>query len=126
MRTTLVLAVSLLLASTALGHARLTASTPADGGTLAADSATVTLSFSEPLQPRFSDFSLHFLGENADAEATRGNRLPRQAPDVDPSRSRVDLALPDASEPGWYLLDWEVLAEDGHTTRGKLRFQYQP
>lgn len=126
MRGKLILVVCALLASEVSGHARLTESRPVDGGTLAADRATVTLTFSEPLQPRFSDFALHFLGENASAPGTRENRLPRQAPTADPTRSLIEVALPDTAAPGWYLLDWEVLAEDGHTTSGKLRFEFRP
>ncbi len=126
MRGKLFIVVSMLLASEVLSHARLTESMPAEGGTLSADNATITLSFSEALQPRFSDFAVHFLGEHADAAGTRDNRLPRQAPEVDSSRSLIELSLPPTSEPGWYLLDWEVLAEDGHTTSGKLRFQLRP
>ncbi|MCC5872439.1 MAG: copper resistance protein CopC [Gammaproteobacteria bacterium] len=126
MRGKLILVFCVLLVSEALGHARLTDSSPAEGGTLSADPATVSLIFSEPLQPRFSDFALHFLGEEAEAAGTRDNRLPRQAPEVDPSRSRVEVALPTDASPGWYLLDWEVLAEDGHTTSGKLRFEFRP
>jgi len=123
MRGKLILAVAVLLASETLGHARLTESSPAEGGTLAVDDATISLSFTEPVQPRFSDFALHFLGESADAAATRDNRLPRQTPSVDRARSRIEVSLPASTAPGWYLLDWEVLAEDGHTTGGKLRFQ---
>lgn len=123
MRRKLILAVTLLLAGEVMGHARLAESRPAEGGTLPVDDATISLIFTEPVQPRFSDFALHFLGENADAAATRDNRLPRQTPSVDRERSLIEVSLPTSTAVGWYLLDWEVLAEDGHTTGGKLRFQ---
>lgn len=123
MRAKLILALSVVFASEALGHARLTESRPVEGGTLPVDEATISLSFTEPVQPRFSDFALHFLGEHADAEATQDNRLPRQTPIVERSRRLIEVSLPASTAAGWYLLDWEVLAEDGHTTGGKLRFQ---
>lgn len=126
MRGKLFLAVCVLLAGEATGHARLAESNPAEGGSLPIGGATIALSFTEAVQPRFSDFALHFLGEDAEAAATRDNRLPRQTPSVAASRSLIELSLPPNAEPGWYLLDWEVLAEDGHTTSGKLRFQIRP
>ena len=126
MRGKLFLVVCVLLAGEASSHARLAESHPAEGGALNLENATISLNFTEAVQPRFSDFALHFLGENAKAEATRDNRLPRQTPSVDPSRSLIEVSLPPAAAPGWYLLDWEVLAEDGHTTSGKLRFQLRP
>lgn len=115
----------LLLSPHSVGHARLTGSDPADGGRLDADASTVVLTFSEAIQPRFSDFALHFLGSDRDTESSAANRLPRQAADVDGARQRVALPLPEDAEDGWYLLDWEVLAEDGHTTRGTVQFEVQ-
>lgn len=126
MRGTLILVVAVMLAGEALGHARLTESRPAEGGTLPGTDASISLTFTEPVQPRFSDFALHFLGADPDAAATRDNRLPRQTPSVNRERSLIEVSLPPSSAAGWYLLDWEVLAEDGHTTGGKLRFQIRP
>lgn len=115
-----------LACSLALGHARLSSSTPADGEVLATDAEAVTLRFTEAIQPRFSDFALHYLGTQEAGEAHRDNRLPRGTPHVDGDRRVVEVAIPEDAQPGWYLLDWEVLAEDGHTTRGTVRFSIEP
>ena len=115
-----------LVATMAFGHARLTDTTPLEGGTIDADARAVTLHFSEPIQPRFSDFAVHYLGDDPEAAVDAGNRLARQEPILDGARRQADVPLPASAEPGWYALDWEVLADDGHTTGGTLRFQMAP
>ena len=115
-----------LLSVTATAHTRLTGSTPPDGGDLPAGARAVTLEFSEAVQPRFSDFALHFVGDAADAAPSAENQLPRQEPIVDPARKQVDLPLPETPRAGWYVLAWEVLAEDGHRLQGTLRFRIAP
>ena len=107
----------------AFGHTRLLESAPADGQHLADDAGVLTLIYSEPIQPRFSDFALHYLGEVQDTTATPGNRLPRESVRVDDVRRHVEVLLPDDLPAGWYALDWAVLADDGHRIDGTLRFQ---
>jgi copper resistance protein C len=119
-------AIVALFCAQGVAHTRLVDSLPSEGGVFDVGAGVVTLRFSEPIQPRFSDFSLHFLGAEAEAAATAGNRLPRLVPRVDGTRRRIDAPLPDSREPGWYALDWKVLAEDGHTIGGTLRFQVLP
>lgn len=123
MRTIVLFAALVLVSAQALGHARLVGSVPEDGATLRAGTDTITLRFSEAIQPRFSDFALHHLGDDAATPPSRDNRLPRQTPAVDAAAQAVEVPVPDTPRPGWYLLDWEVLAEDGHTTSGTLRFK---
>ena len=113
----------LLLAGQALGHASLVESEPRDGGTLDRADEVVVLRYSEGIQPRFSDFALHFLGDDDEAALTHDTRLPRITPEVADRNRVVSVPLPDDAADGWYALDWEVLAEDGHTTSGTLRFR---
>lgn len=113
----------ILLSSQAFGHARLSSSEPEDGGRVEPGSEHIRLHFSEPLQPRFSAFSLHFLGTDATAEASESNRLRRPEPVIDAARQQVDIPLPPSAQAGWYVIDWQVLADDGHTTSGTLRFE---
>ena len=96
---------------------------PQDGGTLDRADEVVVLRYSEGIQPRFSDFALHFLGDDDEAALTHDTRLPRIAPEVADRNRVVSVPLPDDAADGWYALDWEVLAEDGHTTSGTLRFR---
>lgn len=126
MRTILLWSLLALVTHQALGHARLTHSEPAEGGSLPVSQGKVTLLFSEAIQPRFSDFVFHFLGQAAQGSADNANRLPRPEPSFDGTRQQVTLSLPDSAQPGWYVLDWEVLAVDGHSTGGTLRFVLTP
>jgi methionine-rich copper-binding protein CopC len=107
-------------------HTRLTSSVPADGEVLPAGAHAVTLEFSEAVQPRFSDFALHFVGDAADAAPSADNRVARQEPVIDAARKRVAVPLPETPQAGWYVLDWEVLAEDGHRLEGTLLFRIAP
>lgn len=113
----------LLFTGHALGHATLVESQPDDGATLERADEAVVLRYSEGIQPRFSDFAVHFLGDDKAAALTHDNRLPRAAPEVTDRNQVVRVALPENAADGWYALDWEVLAEDGHTTSGTLRFR---
>jgi methionine-rich copper-binding protein CopC len=115
-----------MLCATAAAHTRLIGSVPPDGAELPAGARAVTLEFSEPVQPRFSDFAVHFVGTAADAAPSADNRLPGQEPVVDAARRRVDVPLPGTPQAGWYVLAWEVLADDGHRIEGNLRFRIAP
>lgn len=126
MRALPLFVVLAVLSSQSLGHARLSSSVPADGEVLAAEANAITLQFTEAIQPRFSDFALHYLGTRPDGEPDRDNRLPRETAVADAARQVIEVAVPEGARPGWYLLDWEVLAEDGHTTSGTVRFQIEP
>ena len=126
MRAMLLWGLFVFGAGQAFGHARLTHSDPADGGSVPAAHAEVTLQFSEAIQPRFSDFVFHYLGQDPEASAEDGNRLPRPDRVFDETRQQVTMALSENAPAGWYVLDWEVLAVDGHTTAGTLRFLLTP
>ncbi|WP_431025527.1 copper resistance CopC family protein [Halomonas sp. H5] len=102
-----------LLAAPLWGHTRLVDSVPAPGDPLIG--ATLELGFSEAVQPRFSDFVLLH-------EAQQWRLEPR----LDDARRRVTLPLPEGLSAGTYVLDWQVLAEDGHTTAGRLEFEILP
>ncbi len=126
MRTILLWSLLAVVTGPALGHARLTHSDPAQDDALSAGQREVILQFSEAIQPRFSDFVFHYLGQDAQASADIDNRLSRPVPIYDQARQQVTLTLPMPARPGWYVLDWEVLAADGHTTGGTLRFVLAP
>lgn len=126
MRTILLWSLLALVTGQALGHARLTHSDPADGESLSANQGEVTLRFSEAIQPRFSDFVFHYLGQDPQGSTGNDKPLPRPDPIYDQTREQVTLTLPKPAQPGWYVLDWAVLAVDGHTTQGTLRFILTP
>lgn len=115
--------LALAFCSHAFGHAELTDSSPGNGTAVDASTCHVHLSYSEGIQTRFSDFSLHYLGTDQDAPIDGSNRIARPTPEPDNNGRKIGLAMPDERTPGWYAVDWEVLAEDGHTTSGVVRFQ---
>ncbi len=107
-----VLACLLALSATgiAAAHAELVESDPADGESVATP-ATLTALFSEPLSDEGSSIR---VSNAAGAEVASGGVDP-----TDDLRMLADLpALPD----GEYVARWTVRDEDGHVTRGEIRF----
>ncbi len=108
-------AVSLLLFSqSVLAHAHLKSSQPADNAVIAAAPQTLTLSFTEDIEPAFSGVTLLDAGkktiasEKAQLDAKQHNRL------------IVPLKAPLTA--GDYQVNWHVLSVDGHKTQGSYRF----
>lgn len=120
---TLCALLGLLVSPSLFAHSHLTASDPADGATVERSPEQVSLEYSEPLEVRYSTFTLHRLGSDRAAEPTAENAVeagPMRTRDGD---SAVVLPVETTLEPGWYGLGWEVLSIDGHTSQGVLRFR---
>ena len=101
----------LLGATNASAHAHLESAAPAPDSNVAAP-ATVTLHFTEALEPRFSGFEI------ADAHGARVN-----APSgvgQDPATLVATPAAPLAA--GAYTVTWHIVARDGHRMRGTYAF----
>ena len=110
----LLLASALAVPLPASAHAILVASTPADGSTLKGGHV--------PLRLRF----------NSRIDAVR-SRIALRGPDgrehvLHLAVNKVGDQLSGSAElhPGAYLLRWQVLAVDGHITRGEVRFAVAP
>ncbi len=108
---TAVAALALLaLAPAARAHAILVASQPAVGGSLPAGASTITLHYNSRVDRSRSTMTL--------IRADRGTqRLP-----VDPSGPTDQLSATAKLDPGAYTVRWQVLATDGHITRGDVPF----
>lgn len=116
MRRAALIALVLLLAlpAGALGHATLLKTTPGSSGVVNAPPQTVTLEFSEPVEPRFASVSV------TDAP---GNQLA----DGRPTAEGNTLVVPvKALGEGWYLVYWRVVSTDGHPIRGAFTFAVGP
>lgn len=109
----LILPLSLLcMTPAAKGHAILLAAKPAVGQVVQGSRVEVMLRF------------------NSRIDAQR-SRITLVDPDVKPhplpirSQSSPDSLVSEASglRPGAYVLQWQVLAADGHITRGEVRFR---
>lgn len=100
-----------LNAPAALAHAHLTASTPAAEAVVAAPK-TLSLTFSEALEPKFSGLTLAAPG---------GGGVPLS---VSASEDRRTLVATPAKPlaPGVYKAVWHAVAKDGHPMEGGYSF----
>ena len=107
----LVLSVLAMLAHTrtALGHASLIGSEPADRAVVARSPETVTLTFNEPVTP----VTLRLVGAG-------GHTI--TLTDVSAVDARLIARLPEALPRGTHLLSWRVFSADGHPVGGALTF----
>ncbi len=107
------LLVALVGAGAALAHAELVTSDPADGAVLDTSPTTITLTFSENLDPAKSSFRL--LGPDG---ATLGTGAATAA-------KAMTLEPPPLSD-GAYTIKWtSASADDGDIERGQLTFTVQ-
>lgn len=104
----------LLTATGALAHAHLQQQIPASGAQLAASPQTLTLSFSEGIEPAFSGVSV--TGPQQHAVAT--GKLTRSADNP----IQVTVPVAETLRPGEYTVAWHVVSVDGHKTKGQYTF----
>ncbi|MDG5818832.1 FixH family protein [Natronococcus sp. A-GB7] len=101
-----------LVATPVAAHAYLSESNPANG---------------EQVDDVPEEVTLYFSGDgvvNADitVEGPNGEVVSAE-PEIDPGDSQiVRVPIEDADEEGMYAVDWEILADDGHTTSGSFFF----
>jgi methionine-rich copper-binding protein CopC len=99
------------VAATARAHAFLDHAEPRVGSTVATSPSSVTLSFTEPIEPSFSRIDV------SDAQGRRidTGKIEHPAPD------RLNVTLP-ALSVGTYTVHWAVTSVDTHQTEGKFQF----
>ena len=105
-----ILAASLAPGS-ALAHAMMHASDPADGTTLTTSPRTVNLTFTEPCRVtamRLLDNSGR--EQQLRREGARGNATTSSA------------TVPSPLPPGAYRVEWRAMGDDGHVMSGTVRF----
>ncbi|HEY7063442.1 MAG TPA: copper resistance protein CopC [Chloroflexota bacterium] len=109
------LITALLTPALAFAHAELVSSKPGNGEQVLTPPAAVEIKYSEGVQ----------LGEAKVVDAS-GRRVDRGDLTVDPSdHTLITVPLQDMGE-GIYTLNWQMLAEDGHTTKGSFFFVVGP
>ena len=98
----------------ARGHAFLDHASPAVGSSVPASPPTVTLWFTQDLEPAFSGVTVtNEAGQRVDL----GNA---QIPQASPAELQIGLKpLP----PGTYLVSWHVVSVDTHPTEGTFTFE---
>jgi len=110
----LVAAIASIAGGTAAkAHAILDHTSPPVGSTVAAAPAVLSLSFTQELEPAFSNITVtNEAGQRVDL----GNV---QVPPGAPAELRVGLGpLP----PGTYTVSWRVVSVDTHPTQGSFQF----
>jgi copper resistance protein C len=126
--TALLAALSLSLAG---AHTAVTSVTPALNATVSAP-ASVTLTFNEAVETRFSTFRVMAVptGRTAQAAATLAlaekpgsARLVNRAATLPALAARVTLPLRADLKPGAYVIAWKILSEDGHPVSGHSSFR---
>jgi copper resistance protein C len=102
----------LLLAGRAEAHAVLTGSTPAASASVPAGDVAVTLHYNSKIDRGRSRVTVTEPGAKEPVVLAIAQE---SAPDV------IQTSVKQA-KPGAYVLHWQVLATDGHITRGDLPF----
>jgi hypothetical protein len=105
----------------AAAHALVVDSTPPAGATLAAAPPRIVLRFNSRIDPERSRLTL--VGPSAGAAAAAAPLA--LAPDPAADATRIEAPCPPL-EPGAWRLRWQVLAVDGHITRGDIPFTIRP
>lgn len=101
--------LALAVAAPVLAHAELVTSDPEDGAVLANPPTTVTVTFSEAIDPERSRFRL--VGPDGAVGVGR----------IADDPAVLELAGLDLG-PGAYEIQWTAASDDGHIERGRLRF----
>jgi methionine-rich copper-binding protein CopC len=103
-------------AGAASAHARLQSSEPANGATISAGPAVLTLRYNEAVEAAMSEVKLVGPGNVAIAVGK-----PAVAADDDKAL-RVPVQAPTKLAPGDYRIEWSTMGHDGHHTKGDVRF----
>ncbi len=108
LRRLLILLAALILPAAAQAHAILEESAPPAGATVKAGALDLTLRFNSRIDHGRSRLTLIRGDKTRDTVAITANTA------ADIVAGHVDLA------PGTYIIRWQVLAVDGHITRGDI------
>ena len=104
-------------APTVQAHAFLDHASPAVGSTVPTAPETVTMWFTQQLEPAFTTATV------TDASGNTVDAGPAQVDPKDPTELRVALKK---LSPGAYTVSWHALSVDTHTTTGHFTFEVKP
>ena len=104
-------------APTVQAHAFLDHASPAVGSTVPTAPETVTMWFTQELEPAFTTATV------TDASGNTVDTGPAQIDPKDPTELRVALKK---LSPGTYTVSWHALSVDTHTTTGHFTFEIKP
>ncbi len=107
----------LILSRTAQAHALPRSEAPSAGSTLAQPPAEVVITFSEPIEPRFSTLQV--------VDVT-GARVDTNAAQTAADDARLYRTALKKLPPGIYKVIWHVTSVDTHKTEGSYSFTVEP
>jgi methionine-rich copper-binding protein CopC len=116
MRTWFIVGAACLIGQAAWAHAFLDKASPAVGSEVAGSPPTLTLSYTEPVEPLFS--TVQVTDAKGDA-VNEGKPTPQ-----DDGRILVVKLRP--LQPGVYSVAWHVTSVDTHKTEGHFSFTVKP
>lgn len=114
LRQTLIFATVFLVSPLVSAHAHLKAQTPAANAQLTTAPQTLTLNFSEGIEPKFSGLTV----TDAHKQPVKTGVATRS----DEDKTQMVVPLTQSLQPGDYTVDWHVVSVDGHKTRGSYTF----
>jgi len=114
---TIVAVAALAVPATAWAHAALLRTVPSASRTVNTSPPQVSLTYSEPVEPRFAIVS---VTDAAGRQVTSG--APQRAPGLPQTLVTPLRRVPE----GWYLVFWRVISADGHPVRGAFTFAVGP
>ena len=123
----LVLATSLMFPAWLAAHTKLNRSVPGQGAVVTQPPVEVRCWFSEPIEVRFSTITV--VRTRGDSATGRLQPLERVDQGWQPGPNvtkEVAVTLPANLVPGVYLVQWAVLAVDGHRISGTFTWTYKP
>jgi copper resistance protein C len=115
-RLLLLTTTACLVNQTAFAHAFLDRSSPAVGSEVTGSPPTLTLTYTEPVEPLFS--TVHVTDANG-ARVDEGKPTPQDD-------GRVLLITLKSMPPGVYSVEWHVTSVDTHKTEGHFTFTVKP
>jgi copper transport protein len=108
---------ALAVPANAWAHAALLRTVPSASRTVNTPPAQVSLTYSEPIEPRFAIVSV--------TDAT-GRQVTAGAPRRAPGAPQTLITPLHRAPEGWYLVFWRVISADGHPVRGAFTFAVGP
>ena len=110
-------AAALAVPATAWAHAALLRTVPSASRTVNEAPPQVSLTYSEPVEPRFAIVSV--------TDAT-GRQVTAGAPQRASGAPQTLVTTLQRVPEGWYLVFWRVISADGHPVRGAFTFAVGP